>query len=341
MLAEPSRRANLANEINRAVASGITPPPSSLLQVPSDSEYQKTSCTSNSPEAMPSSASRAWLACAKPPSWTVGCGGVGSWVAVMLACSRIAPTLADVGMAKYVDPRVELWRVGADGAGLLQGADWIVVELLAHCVQSNIKVFSFMDAGTMLDPMRIDLSATHYDPLAHAVRQHLRAVFSRSQRFARLLRVRILNPSDDVTLLPLANSELATSAVDELAALRNFHVPIFKLPMLGPISALLDLNIATYVSRRLAGRPIDRPHGYDALGPPPDEGHEADLGLNPPQGYVDALGEPINPARFDNGIIISISEEVWGIEAARVTQARRFGFGCLRFSAHDNIPESA
>ncbi|KAH9971508.1 hypothetical protein BGW80DRAFT_442981 [Lactifluus volemus] len=56
----------------------------------------------------------------------------------------------------------------------------------------------------------------------------------------------------------------------------------------------------------------------------PDEGHEADLGLNPPQGYVDALGEPINPARFDNGIIISISEEVWGIEAARVTQARRF-----------------
>jgi hypothetical protein len=84
-------------------------------------------------------------------------------------------------------------------------------------------------------------------------------------------------------------------------------------------------------------------HGYDALGPHaplsledcvvgemermshvfsrPDGGHEADLGLNPPQGYVDALGEPINPARFDNGIIISSSEEAWGIEAARVTQA--------------------
>ncbi|KAH9971507.1 hypothetical protein BGW80DRAFT_1320495, partial [Lactifluus volemus] len=56
-------------------------------------------------------------------------------------------------------------------------------------------------------------------------------------------------PSDDVRLLPLANSELATGAVDELAALRDFHVPIFKLPMLGPISALLNLNIVTYVSR--------------------------------------------------------------------------------------------
>ncbi|KAH9971482.1 hypothetical protein BGW80DRAFT_1320236, partial [Lactifluus volemus] len=56
-------------------------------------------------------------------------------------------------------------------------------------------------------------------------------------------------PSDDVTLLPLANSELTTGAVDELAPLRDFDVPIFKLPMLGPIPALLDFKIATYVSR--------------------------------------------------------------------------------------------
>jgi tRNA threonylcarbamoyladenosine dehydratase len=59
------------------------------------------------------------------------------------------------------------------------------VELLAHCVQNNIKVFSSMGAGTKSDPTRIqiaDLSATHYDPLARAVRQHLRAVLSRSER---------------------------------------------------------------------------------------------------------------------------------------------------------------
>jgi tRNA threonylcarbamoyladenosine dehydratase len=66
-------------------------------------------------------------------------------------------------------------------------------------------------------------------------------------------------PSDDVTLLPLANSELATSAVDELAPLRDIDVHIFNLPMLGSLPALLDLNIATYVSCQLTGRPIDRP----------------------------------------------------------------------------------
>ncbi|KAH9971589.1 hypothetical protein BGW80DRAFT_445893 [Lactifluus volemus] len=66
-------------------------------------------------------------------------------------------------------------------------------------------------------------------------------------------------PRNDVTLLPLANSELATDAVDELAPLRDFHIGIFKLPMLGPLPALLNLKIATYVSRELAGRPPDRP----------------------------------------------------------------------------------
>ncbi|KAH9975392.1 hypothetical protein BGW80DRAFT_1296875, partial [Lactifluus volemus] len=57
-------------------------------------------------------------------------------------------------------------------------------------------------------------------------------------------------PSDDLTLLPLANSELTTG---ELAPLRDFHVDIFKLPMLGSLPALLNLNIATYVSRQLTG----------------------------------------------------------------------------------------
>jgi hypothetical protein len=55
----------------------------------------------------------------------------------------------------------------------------------------------------------------------------------------------------------------------------------------------------------------------------PDKGCEAVLGVTLPRGYVDTLGEPIDPARFDTGIVISSSEEVWGIEA-RVAQARRF-----------------
>ncbi|KAH9971495.1 hypothetical protein BGW80DRAFT_1320386 [Lactifluus volemus] len=39
------------------------------------------------------------------------------------------------------------------------------------------------------------------------------------------------------------------------------------------------------------------------------------------ESLVDALGEPIDPAWFDNGIVIWSSEEVSGVEAARVAQA--------------------
>jgi hypothetical protein len=48
-----------------------------------------------------------------------------------------------------------------------------------------------------------------------------------------------------------------------------------------------------------------------------------ELCIAPPHNYVHALGEPIDPARFDNGII-SWSSEVWGVEATRVAQPRRF-----------------
>ncbi|KAH9974450.1 hypothetical protein BGW80DRAFT_1458501 [Lactifluus volemus] len=51
-------------------------------------------------------------------------------------------------------------------------------------------------------------------------------------------------PSDDVTFLVLANSELAMGSVDELVPLLHFHACI--LPMLGPLPALFGLHIATY-----------------------------------------------------------------------------------------------
>ena len=75
----------------------------------------------------------------------------------------------------------------ADAGGFADAIDNIgtKVELLAYCVQNNIKVFSSMGAGAKSDPTRIqiaDLSATHYDPLARAVRQRLRATLSRSAR---------------------------------------------------------------------------------------------------------------------------------------------------------------
>jgi tRNA A37 threonylcarbamoyladenosine dehydratase len=143
-----------------------------------------------------------------------------------------------------------------------------------------------MGAGTKSDPTRIqiaDLSATHYDPLARAVRQRLRAVLSRSSPptppsdpTATPIQTRTAQPRrpstvseysipvvystevpGDVALLPLADAELAKGSVDELAPLRDFRVRI--LPVLGPLPALFGLHIATYVLCELAGRPLERP----------------------------------------------------------------------------------
>ncbi|KAH9971571.1 hypothetical protein BGW80DRAFT_1561572 [Lactifluus volemus] len=56
--------------------------------------------------------------------------------------------------------------------------------------------------------------------------------------------------------------------------------------------------------------------------PEEDAVYEEIVGLNRAQGYVDALGEPIDPARFDKGIVIWSSEEVWGAGVSRVLQFR-------------------
>lgn len=142
-----------------------------------------------------------------------------------------------------------------------------------------------MGTGTKSDPTRIqiaDLSATHYDPLARAVRQRLRAVLSRSSpptpssdpdrdtdsdpdatsppstvsEYSIPVVYSTEVPSD-VGLLPLADAELAKGSVDELAPLRDFRVRI--LPVLGPLPAIFGLHIATYVLCELAGRPLERP----------------------------------------------------------------------------------
>ncbi|THH08872.1 hypothetical protein EW146_g8853 [Bondarzewia mesenterica] len=229
----------------------------------------------------------------------VGCGGVGSWAAVMLARTGVSKirlvdfdyvtlsslnrhataTLADVGTPKVhcvartlrqvarfveVDARVELWRA-QDGATLLEGADWVIdaidniqtkVELLKHCVENDIKIFSSMGAGTKSDPTRIqiaDISDTVYDPLARAVRLSLRASGIREG-------VPVVYSTEvpgDVTLLPLSEEQFAQGKVEELAAMDDFRVRI--LPVFGPLPAIFGLHAATYIICELAGKPLERP----------------------------------------------------------------------------------
>ncbi|KAH9971491.1 hypothetical protein BGW80DRAFT_1561507 [Lactifluus volemus] len=210
-----------------------------------------------------------------------------------------------------------------------------------------------------------------------AVRQRLRAVLSPSERSSPRMPTPTMTHLHPHPPSPRANTQSRCSlgSVDELAPLHDCRGRI--LPVLGLLSVLFCLHIATYVSCELAGRPIKRRSvlhrnkfhewmwkdllhreshrgrtdqflpplatadiaflnddfalggrscrpTHHALGSPPEEGCEAVLGLTSLRDYVDTLGEPIYPALFDTGIVISSSEEVWDIEA-RVAQARRFG----------------
>jgi hypothetical protein len=171
------RRAHLADEINRSLAAGTTsariqPTPSSLfpqLASAASASSLPTSDTDYAEELVREQLARNYaflgeegVARVRESSVViVGCGGVGSWAAVMLARSGVArlrlvdfdyvtlsslnrhatAALADVGTPKVqcvaralraiapfvrVDPRVELWRGDTDGAELLRGADWVV-----------------------------------------------------------------------------------------------------------------------------------------------------------------------------------------------------------------------
>ncbi|KAH9971520.1 hypothetical protein BGW80DRAFT_1561526 [Lactifluus volemus] len=206
------------------------------------------------------------------------------YVTLSSSIFTLQPPSLTSGRRKY-----KLWRGGADGCGApsecIDAIDNIAkVELLAYCAQNNIKAFSSMGAGTISDPTRIqiaDLSAAHHDPLARAVRKRLRAVLSRSERpspptprsYPPLTptmthlqpRPRPYLPPprantqscNDVTLLPLANSELPLGRRERAGASARLCVLIF--PVLGLLPALFGLHIVTYVLCELASRPLERP----------------------------------------------------------------------------------
>ncbi|KAG9103723.1 hypothetical protein FRC06_008580 [Ceratobasidium sp. 370] len=241
----------------------------------------------------------------------VGCGGVGSWAAVMLMRSGVShlrlidfdmvtlsslnrhavATLADVGVPKVtacknffgrvapwveVDARIELWKLGAGGEGLLEWedkpVDWVIdaidnmttkVQLLKYCKEHGIKVFASMGAGTKSDPTRVqisDISNTFEDPLARSVRRRLRLDGIESG----IPVVYSTEKPSDVKLLPLPQEEFEKGNVHELGTFDDFRVRI--LPVLGPLPALFGLHIATYIICDIAGKPISNPLAVKARG---------------------------------------------------------------------------
>ncbi|KAK4050616.1 hypothetical protein OIV83_003342 [Microbotryomycetes sp. JL201] len=202
----------------------------------------------------------------------VGLGGVGSATATMLVRSGVkkirlidfdqvslsslnrhaVATLAQVGTPKVtacadyfaqiapwveIDARVALFSA-EDADDLLSGNPDYVVDLIAHCHNNGIKVFSSFGAGAKADPSTIQIRPCL--PSGNSDRSKLKGishgvpvVYSTEK------------PRKDIGLLPLPQEEFEKGKVDELSAIANFRVRI--LPVLGPLPAMFGNAAATYV----------------------------------------------------------------------------------------------
>ncbi|KAF9901143.1 hypothetical protein EC991_006458 [Linnemannia zychae] len=226
----------------------------------------------------------------------VGAGGVGSWAASMLVRSGVGKiriidfdqvslsslnrhataVQADVGTPKVtamkkafrsiapwveVDARVELFQEDCAEELLSGNPDYVVdaidnintkLALLKFCFDHKIPVMSSMGAGAKADPSCVqisDISETFEDPLARAVRRKIKKMgVDRGIEV-----VYSTEKPHHVKLLPL--DETQAQEADEYAALPDFRSRI--LPVLGPLPAMFGMSMATFITCKIAGWPME------------------------------------------------------------------------------------
>ncbi|KAF9083578.1 hypothetical protein BGX23_011313 [Mortierella sp. AD031] len=226
----------------------------------------------------------------------VGAGGVGSWAASMLVRSGVGKiriidfdqvslsslnrhataVQADVGTPKVtamkkafrsiapwveVDARVELFQEDCAEELLSGNPDYVVdaidnintkLALLKFCFDHKIPVMSSMGAGAKADPSRVqisDISETFEDPLARAVRRKIKKMGVDTG----IEVVYSTEKPHHVKLLPL--DETQAQEADEYAALPDFRSRI--LPVLGPLPAMFGMSMATFITCKIAGWPME------------------------------------------------------------------------------------
>ncbi|KAF9317289.1 hypothetical protein BG003_000970 [Podila horticola] len=273
----------------------------------------------------------------------VGAGGVGSWAASMLIRSGVGKiriidfdqvslsslnrhataVQADVGTPKViamkkafrqvapwvqVDARVELFQEDSAEELLSGNPDYVVdaidnintkLALLKFCCDHNIPVMSSMGAGAKADPSRVqisDISETFEDPLARAVRRKIKKMGVDTGIDV----VYSTEKPHHVKLLPL--DETQAQEADEYAALPDFRSRI--LPVLGPLPAMFGMSMATFITCKIGGWPMDplpiklRDGLYQRI--------HRDLKVR--EGRLDRDVETIALDRRDVGYVI---EEIW------------------------------
>lgn len=229
----------------------------------------------------------------------VGCGGVGSWAAVMLARSGVAnirlvdfdyvtlsslnrhatALLSDVGTPKVnciertlrqisrwvkVDARIELWRKD-DGGALLEGADWVIDAIDNITTKVDLLKYCHDNGIKVFSSMgagaKNDPTRIQISDISYTMYDPL----ARSVR-QRLRRLGIPGgiPVVYSTEVP-GEVKLLPLAEEEFEKGNVKELGVFDdfrvriLPVLGPLPSIFGLHIATYIICDLAGKPISNP----------------------------------------------------------------------------------
>lgn len=229
----------------------------------------------------------------------VGCGGVGSWAAVMLVRSGISKIrlvdfdyvtlsslnrhatagLDDVGTPKVkciektllsickwaqVDSRIEVWRK-EEGGALLEDADWVIDAI--DNIQTKVDLLKYCHDNdikvfsSMGAGAKCDPTRIQISDISHTIYDPL----ARSVR----RRLRTLGVSSGIpvvysTEVP-GDVKLLPLPQEEFEKGAVHELGVFDdfrvriLPVIGPLPSVFGLHIATYVLCELAGKPILNP----------------------------------------------------------------------------------
>ncbi|PPQ90840.1 hypothetical protein CVT25_007375 [Psilocybe cyanescens] len=229
----------------------------------------------------------------------VGCGGVGSWAAVMLVRSGISnirlvdfdyvtlsslnrhatATLVDVGTPKVnciekslkqiakwvnVDSRIEIWRK-EEGGRLLEDADWVIDAIDNIQTKVDLLKYCYDNKIKVFSSMG---SGAKCDPTRIQISDISHTVYDPLARSVRR-RLRILGVDSGIpvvysTEVP-GDVRLLPLPEEEFQKGPVKELGVFDdfrvriLPVLGPLPSIFGLNIATYILCELAGKPIGNP----------------------------------------------------------------------------------